>query len=279
MEVSDRILLGNGWYRLWGLAFLVACLPFTLAFDSAPIPPTPFPAGRGRFLVFLCKGLRPLHPRGLGGMRHWGCLRKAGYGGGLAFLVACRPAFSLLCCPPSPKGKDIPPTRARRALFPSGEGGRFLVFLCKGRSPLHPRGWGDAALDLLVESGLWRGAYILCRLPTPPCRYPEGAYLPCRLPTLPLAFDPAPIPPTPFPAGRGRFLVFLCKGRSPLHPRGWRDAALGLLVESGLWRGACFFGCLPPLPLAYFAAPLPRRGRISPRPALAERSSRREGGD
>ena len=203
MEVSDRILLGNGWYRLWGLAFLVACLPFTLAFDSAPIPPTPFPAGRGRLLVFLCKVLRPLHPRG----------------------------------------------------------------------------WGDAALDLLVESGLWRGAYILCRLPTPPCRYPEGAYLPCRLPTLPLAFDPAPIPPTPFPAGRGRFLVFLCKGRSPLHPRGWRDAALGLLVESGLWRGACFFGCLPLLPLAYFAAPLPRRGRISPRPALAERSSRREGGD
>ena len=45
-------------------------------------------------------------------------------GGGLAFLVACLPFyFSLLFCPPSPKGKDIPPTRARRALFPSGEGG------------------------------------------------------------------------------------------------------------------------------------------------------------
>ena len=45
-------------------------------------------------------------------------------GGGLAFLVAFLPFyFSLLFCPPSPKGKDIPPTRARRALFPSGEGG------------------------------------------------------------------------------------------------------------------------------------------------------------
>ena len=44
--------------------------------------------------------------------------------GGLTFLVARLPFyFSLLFCPPSPKGKDIPPTRARRALFPSGEGG------------------------------------------------------------------------------------------------------------------------------------------------------------
>ena len=33
------------------------------SFDFAPIPPTPFPAGRGRLIVFLCKGLRPLHPR------------------------------------------------------------------------------------------------------------------------------------------------------------------------------------------------------------------------
>ena len=47
-----------------GLAFLVACLPFALAYFLAPIPPTPFPAGRGRLKVFLCKGLRPLHPRG-----------------------------------------------------------------------------------------------------------------------------------------------------------------------------------------------------------------------
>ena len=65
-----------------GLAFFVACLPchcgtqrgglpsllpaclFTLACFPAPIPPAPFPAGRGRLKVILCKGLRPLHPRG-----------------------------------------------------------------------------------------------------------------------------------------------------------------------------------------------------------------------
>lgn len=52
-----------------GLAFLVARLPFALAYFLAPIPPTRarralFPAGRGRLKVILCKGLRPLHPRG-----------------------------------------------------------------------------------------------------------------------------------------------------------------------------------------------------------------------
>ena len=35
---------------------------FYFSFVSAPIPPPPFPAGRGRLKVFLCKGLRPLHP-------------------------------------------------------------------------------------------------------------------------------------------------------------------------------------------------------------------------
>ena len=41
-----------------------------------------------------------------------------------------------------------------------------------------------------------------------------------RLPTLPLVCFSAPIPPTPFPAGRGGIIVFLCKGLRPLHPRG-----------------------------------------------------------
>ena len=200
MEVSDRILLGNGWYRLWGLAFLVACLPSTLAFDSAPIPPPPFPAGRGRFLVFLCKGLRPLHPRGWVGCGTGFACGKRGTAGGLPSWLPAAPAFSLLCCPPSPKGKDIPPD---------------------------PR---------------------------------SQSALPLR--------------------GRGRPRLFHARGFAPCIPGAGRDAALGLLVESGLWRGACFFGCLPPLPLAYFAAPLPRRGRISP-PTRARRAlfPSGEGGD
>ena len=181
MEVSDRILLGNGGYRLWGLAFLVACLPSTLAFDSAPIPPPPFPTGRGNQGYFM-QGASPLASPGLGGMRHWGCLWKAGYGG---------------------------------------------------------------------------GAYILCRLPTPPCRYSEGAFLLGCLPPLSLAYFAAPIPPTPFPTGRGRLRLSHARGFAPCIPGAGWDAALGLLVESGLRRGACFFGCLPPLPLAFDSAPIP----------------------
>ena len=40
-------------------------------------------------------------------------------------------------------------------------------------------------------------------------------------------------------------------------------------------RGVCLLCRLPAPPLACFPAPLPRRGRIDPQPALAERSSRR----
>ena len=62
-----------------------------------------------------------------------------------------------------------------------------------------------------------------------PCRCGARrvACLLCRLPTLPLACFAAPIPPAPFPAGRGRFLVFLCKGLRPLHPRVQRRGAGG----------------------------------------------------
>ena len=47
-----------------------------------------------------------------------------------------------------------------------------------------------------------------------------GDCLPCRRQTLPLAFFFSPIPPSPFPAGRGRLKVISCKGLRPLHPRG-----------------------------------------------------------
>ena len=47
-------------------ACLVCRLPaLPLVCFVAPIPPTPFPTGEGgEIIVFLCKGLRPLHPRG-----------------------------------------------------------------------------------------------------------------------------------------------------------------------------------------------------------------------
>ena len=131
------------------------------------------------------QGASPLASPGLGWMRHWGCLWKAGYGG---------------------------------------------------------------------------GAYILCRLPTPPCRYPEGACLLGCLPTLPLVCFLAPIPPTPFPAGRGKPRLFHARGFAPCIPGAGWDAALGLLVESGIRRGACFLGCLPTLPGTFsFFIPISRQ--------------------
>ena len=112
-----------------------ACLscrppPLPLALPFAPIPPTPFPAGRGRFFSFLMHGAPPLASPGLDGTRHWLDLRLAVPGGGACPI--CRLSPLPLALPFAP----IPPPP-----FPSGEGGDFLVFLCKGLRPLHPRGW------------------------------------------------------------------------------------------------------------------------------------------
>ena len=46
----------------------------------------------------------------------------------------------------------------------------------------------------------------------------RGACLACRLPTPPLVCFPAPIPPPPFPTGRGRPKVYFAGGYRPRHP-------------------------------------------------------------
>ena len=71
------------------------------------------------------------------------------------------------------------------------------------------------------------------------------------------SFDSAPFPPTPFPAGRGRFLVFLCKGLRPLHPRDWMGRGTGSTCVSATRRGACPLCRLPTPPLACLLAPIP----------------------
>ena len=51
------------WCPQGGLPSLSPAYP-AFTFFFAPYPPTPLPRwGRGRIKVFLCKGLRPLHPR------------------------------------------------------------------------------------------------------------------------------------------------------------------------------------------------------------------------
>ena len=81
-----------------------------------------------------------------------------------------------------------------------------------------------------------------------------GACPLCRLPALPLVCFLSPIPPTPFPSGRGRFFSFLMQGASPLasprlNPRGAYNPC-----QAGARRGACPGGTGYPCRLR------PRRG-------------------
>ena len=108
--------------------------------------------------------------------------------GGVLFFSPPYPAFSFLYCPhpPSPRSQSALPLRGR---------GRFLVFLCKGLRPLHPRGLNGARH--------WLGERWRCPAGGVPSWSPArpaatvpcgGACRLCRLPTLPLAFASARSP-------------------------------------------------------------------------------------
>ena len=105
--------------------------------------------------------------------------------------------------------------------------------------------------------------------------------LPPAYPTF--SFASAPTPPPPFPVGRGDYKLIL-PGASPPAPRhqtvyGTDSPCRCSTPEGGLpsWS--------PAAPaFSWLFCPLHRRGRIDspapiPLPALAERSSQREGGD
>ena len=238
----------------------------TFCLLSCPYPPSPFPAGRGKFLLFYCKGLRPLHPRGWrgatlvrralaapgGGLPGWSPNNLAipAPGGGLPSLSTVYPAFCFLSRP-------IPPTPSRRK-------GEIFVILCKGLRPLHPRGWWDAALvrrALAAPGGGLPGwSPVLPAVPAPGGGL--AVFVAC-LPCLLLTF--LPLSPVPLPGGKGGAKVILCKGLRPLHPRGWLGAALVRRALAAPGGGlAVFVACLPCLLLAFLPPsphPLPRWGR------------------
>ena len=93
-----------------------------------PSPPPPFPTGRGRPKLFYARGFAPCIPRAEPG-RHWLSLPYTCPRGGRAFFAAYLRCLLFLFCPPSPKGKDIPPPPSRR------EGGDHKLVL-PGASPL-----------------------------------------------------------------------------------------------------------------------------------------------
>ena len=106
-----------------------------------------------------------------------------------ACLLCCPPALPLVCFfAPSPQ----PPSRR--------EGGDQGFFHARGFAPCIPA----------AEPGRrWLSLPLWC---------PRGACLVGRLPPLPLVCLPAPIPPTPFPAGRGRPKVYFAGGSAPGTP-------------------------------------------------------------
>ena len=118
-------------------------------------------------------------------------------------MLSClpaNPAFGFLFCPPSPKGKDIPPTRARRALFPGGEGGDKGYFYARGFAPCIPGGLDGARhwLDL-------------------PVRHSAGGLLSCLPANIAFSLLSCPLSPQPpSPAGKGETKVIFMQGASPL---------------------------------------------------------------
>ena len=187
--------------------------------------------------------------------RHWLALPLWRPAGGLLCLPPVAPCLYLLFCP-------LSPARARRALFPGGDGGALRLFYARGFAPCIPGaepgrhwkrgrttrpagacpGWLPADLATVVPGG---GLAFLaaCR----PCRSGtrRGACLSPRLPTLPLVYFPAPYPPAPFPGGEGGDQGFFMQGASPLASPGLNPGGIGSPCQSGTRRG-CAFGISNP---------------------------------
>ena len=165
--------------------------------------------------------------RGAEPARHWLSLPLwCPAGGGLPSLSPAYPAFSSFSCPlsprpPSPVGKGETKSLFRRGLRPRHPCIRPFAALTETAKQVPSGGLAPPALPVRRAlaapcGGLNpRGTGYSCR-----CGKSRGACLLCRPPTPPLACFPSPYPPAPLPQwGRGRFLVFLCKGLRPLHPR------------------------------------------------------------
>ena len=185
------------WCPRGGLPFWLPVAPAFSLFVCPLSPRPPSRRGRGRPKLFFARGFAPCIPS----IRPPAALARPATAFARRGAVSCRACFA---CRINAFLPPIPPARARRALFPGGEGGDQSYFM-QGASPL-----ASPALDRLRH---------LLDLPYLP---PAGRVLYPAAPALPavsmLSCPLSPQPPSP--AGKGETKVIFCKGLRPLHSRG-----------------------------------------------------------
>ncbi len=206
----------------WGAAIPVACRPCRSgirrgglpslsparpAFSSIsfPYPPDPLPGGKGENLVFLCKGLRPLHPPGAEPGRHLGRGANHAPGGGRRFRspvnLAVPESAGAACLPCRRLVLPLALFLSPRPPSPVGKGENFS-FLMQGAAPLafpglNPGGTGAGG----EPRAQWGGRQF--RLPA----------------DLDICFIP-PSPRPPSPVGKGEIISSFRRGLRPRHPGG-----------------------------------------------------------
>ena len=112
--------------------------------------------------------------------------------------------------PPFPEGEGYPPDPRSQSALPRRGRGRPKLFHARGFAPCIPGAGRGAALG--------KGA-----------NHAPGGGVPGWLPAKPpfsLLFCP-PIPPTPFPAGKGGILGYFMQGASPLASPGLNPYGAG----------------------------------------------------
>ena len=138
-----------------GLLFWSPVAP-AFSFVFAPYPPSPLPRrGRGRPKLFFARGFAPCIPS----IRPPAALARPATAFARRGAVSCRACFARRInafLPP------IPPTRARRALFPGGEGGDQSYFM-QGASPLASPGLNPGGTYRTRQAGARSGALPLAR--------------------------------------------------------------------------------------------------------------------
>ena len=144
--------------------------------------------------------------------------------------VRLRPAGAFPPCrpPPLPLALPFAPIPCPPSRREGGDQGYFMQGASPLASPrLNPRGTGSTCRCRRLNGG--RAPGVAGSASVSGAR--RGAFPPCRPPPLPFACFSAPIPPPPFPVGRGRPRLFYARGFAPCIPatepaRHWLDLPL-----------------------------------------------------